>query len=96
MRTIWKFPVGPITKLEVPIGAEVLTVKLQQGKPVLWMLLDPSRELEARTFVCIGTGNGIDETLAARLSYVDTFMLSGAEVYHLFEARGCSTAAGAN
>ncbi len=29
-------------KIKMPVGAEILTVQLQYGKPQLWALVDPN------------------------------------------------------
>lgn len=92
MKSIWKFPLSPITEVQIPAGAEVLTVKTQHGRPMLWMLVDPEREKEPRRFACIGTGDGIEHPLVEHLRYIDTFMVENdALVFHVFEVRTPAT-----
>jgi hypothetical protein len=61
MKTVWKFPV-PIQDtfvLNLPTDAEILHIGLQDGKPILWALIDPAAKFTAREFSVFGTGNPI-------------------------------------
>lgn len=90
-RTVWKYPI-PVEDtftLDLPTGAEVLTVA-NQGHPLtgadlhIWALVDPAASPEPRAFRLAGTGHPIDTD--APLRYVGTvIMLSGSFVVHLFE-----------
>ena len=86
-KVIWKYPV-PVTDLfevEMPIGAEVITVQMQGGAPYMWALVDSNRELETRFFRVAGTGNPLPDTMDL-FGYLGTFqMLGGQLVWHLFE-----------
>jgi len=46
MKTIWKFPlaVDGFQKIDMPKGAEVLTVQTQGERACLWVKLDPSAD----------------------------------------------------
>lgn len=51
MKTIWKFPVPTTDQgavLEMPKGAEVLTVQTQGAEPQLWAVVDPTADTEKR------------------------------------------------
>jgi hypothetical protein len=70
--TIWKYPVpldtpGAVFHLKMPVGAEVLTVQLQQGKPTIWALLDPDARMIQRSFRIVGTGLTLVDRLQAFL-----------------------------
>lgn len=86
-REVWKFPLpvpGPdVFGIELPAGAEVLTVQVQAGRPCIWALVSPSAPPEGRLFRIAGTGHPIAERLGA---YVGTFQFEGPGlVFHLFE-----------
>ena len=83
MRTIWKFAVFPGRFFhDMPQGAQVLDVQVQDGEPQLWALVDPALETEARWFRVFGTGQSVPD---ATLRYVGTFQLEGGMlVLHLF------------
>lgn len=86
MRTIWKFPI-PIAdyfELDMPIGADVLAVQVQRGKPQLWAVVDPEARKVQTGFCLHGTGHPVSDQ-AGR--YVGSFQLmDGDLVFHLFEA----------
>ena len=73
--------------LEIPIGAEILTVQVQRGVPQIWALVDPSLQNEVRTFRLSGTGHPVDVSdYRDDLKYIGTFQIdSGYLVFHLFE-----------
>jgi hypothetical protein len=79
-RVIYKYEVnnGPI---QMPKGAEILTVQMQHGKPMLWALVDIDHSNESRAIVIIGTGHDFD---FPDYKYIATFQ-DGAYVWHVFE-----------
>jgi hypothetical protein len=80
MKQIWKYTVDNI--IEMPKGAEVLTVQIQSAfNPCIWVKVDPKNELEKRQFVVIGTGQSFDDT---DHKYVGTYQ-DAPFVWHLFE-----------
>jgi hypothetical protein len=86
-RRVWRFrvPVADATTLEMPKGAEVLTVQLQRGEPTLWAACDPEVATETRHFRWVGTGHPFDGPAL----YVGTVQFSGGSlVFHLFEIMG--------
>lgn len=85
MRRVFKYPlpVQDAFTLSLPVGAQLLSVQVQRGEPMLWALVDDRAGLEARHFMIRGTGHDAD----AVGSYVGTFQLAdGAFIGHLFEA----------
>ena len=83
--SIWKYPIPTSdgTILEMPDGAVVLTVQVQDGTPCLWALVDPAAMMLPRTFRCYGTGHPV---AVVRHEYVGTYQeRGGALVFHLFE-----------
>ena len=84
MMTIWKYPIEVTAKqlIAMPEGAKILTVQTQDGRPCLWALVDPERELKCRLVHTVGTGQEVP--LGAR-HYVGTYQLRGGLlVYHVF------------
>ena len=82
-RTMFKYPLaGWITnhKVEMPKGARIRHVGIQQNQVTMWAEVDPDEAPETRNFVIRGTGQEIGEmevylgTVCARLY-----------VWHLFE-----------
>lgn len=75
----------------MPASAEVLTVQLQQGKPVLWALVNPTAPEEARRFLIAGTGHDLPPGVSRR-RYVGTFQIPdpvfGVTVWHVFDMSG--------
>lgn len=90
MRSIWKFdvPVADRLLIQMPEGAKVLCVQVQNETPCIWAKVDPGTKVpvEVREFRVYGTGHNIDESEA--LEYVGTFqLLGGSFVGHLFEVK---------
>lgn len=83
---IWKYPI-PVQdeiQIEMPKGARVLTVQMQDEQPCVWALGNPVAEKEIRQFHMAGTGHPIEH--AEKLTYIGTFqMKNGTLVLHLFE-----------
>lgn len=105
MKTVWKSALNPsaakgaertVYEIEMPIGAQALTVSADTGEPCLWALVDPQRTKQTRRFLVLGTGHGGPEGLDVK-RYVGTFFVSGGVegammglpavlVFHVFEA----------
>lgn len=83
MKTIWKFPLQPECTLDMPKGAEVLSVCKQSDEICLWALVDPSAEKEQRRFVGFGTGHDVPDR---PMKFIGTAHLHGGSlVFHVFE-----------
>ena len=88
-KTIWKYIIKPVydSILQIPKGADILAVQLQDGIVCIWVLVDPQAEKENRKFSLIGTGHIIitdNGTYIATLQFEKTFGHFN-QVYHLFE-----------
>ena len=84
MSQIWKFELGPSAEVEMPVGAEILSVKVQRGRACMWALVDTLAKTEIRKFELVGTGCTIPEDM--NLRFIDTFMMEEETfVLHLFE-----------
>lgn len=85
-KSVWKFElqVTDEFKLTMPKGATPLHVEVQNDKPCLWALVDPTAEREERTFYVHGTGHPV----GPGAEHVGSFMLmDGTFVGHLFQPR---------
>lgn len=83
MKTIWKYVLQPECSLEIPRGAELLSVHEQGESICLWVLVDPSLEKEVRKFIVLGTGHDVPDV---SLKFVGTAHLNAsALVFHVFE-----------
>ena len=85
MRTIHKWPLTlGVTKIIIPVGANVMTVQAQQESAQLWADVDPDMPDEVRTFEIYGTG---EQMPADPGEYVATFQLENSTlVWHVFES----------
>jgi hypothetical protein len=87
MKTIWKFPLDIEDKVRIPlpIGAEFLSVQVQNETLCLWALVDPDAEKTMRYLSVYGTGHKIPDDPGR---YISTFqMLGGRLVFHAFEPK---------
>jgi hypothetical protein len=84
MSTIWKYKLFPgRTELEMPRGAELLTVQMQDSVPTLWALVYPAERLEGRVMHIYSTGQGMPPDPGV---YVATVQDELGLVWHVFDA----------
>jgi hypothetical protein len=88
VKVVWKYGIswpavaaGEVI-FEMPAGAELLTVQVQNDQGALWALVDPAAPKESRFFRVVPTGDPPEELTAEQ--YVGTFQL-GWTVWHVFE-----------
>jgi len=82
---IYKYPI-PVQErftLDLPDDSHILTVQVQDGRPMAWAWVDPNAKVYPRHFAIIGTGQDIPEDVI-NASYVGTFQMPP-YVWHLFE-----------
>jgi len=70
--------------IDMPIGAEILHLNMQNGDPQLWALVNPDAKLEERHFEIFGTGHPIHDDMGIERKYIGTYF-EGSFVFHLFE-----------
>ena len=81
MKTIYKYELrSQDASMKLPLGAEILTVQLQDGRPMLWALVDPENVLVDRFISTVGTGWQVEDSM----KYICTYM-EGYFVWHVFE-----------
>lgn len=80
---IFKYPLSGLIdqSIEMPAGAQVLTLQMQGGIPCLWALIDESMPKQERHFKVVGTGWLLDDDPGM---YIGTFQ-DGSFVWHVFE-----------
>jgi len=83
MKTIWKYEFSPMAPnyFEMPNGAEILDIQVQNNTPCHWALVDTKQPKETRTFVIHGTGLKIRDQ---KIKHIKTYQ-SGLYVWHVFE-----------
>lgn len=83
MSSICKYVLKPEIELEMPIGAQVLSIREQGEEICLWALVNPDAPKEKRRFVSFGTGHDVP---AVALQFHGTAHLRGGSlVFHVFE-----------
>lgn len=84
IKIIYKYPLlhADLQAIEMPRGAQVLTVQEQFGELRLWALVDPTEPTVERAIRMAGTGHPIDAGHVGR--YISTVQ-QGSFVWHFFE-----------
>ena len=88
MFKVFKYPVpaNDYFYLDLPRGAKILTVQIENSRPQIWALVNPENPTETRNFCLAGTGNPMNEK---NLIYIGTFQASNESfIWHLFEIKG--------
>jgi hypothetical protein len=85
MKTIYKYAIDTrdLIKIDMPVGAEILSLQTQKGEPCLWALVDTEAPKEVRVFEIYGTGHPVDDDPK---KFLGTFQLRGGDlIFHVFE-----------
>jgi len=87
MKRIYKYPLELTDTqfVELPLGAEILTVQMQGDRLCLWAMVNtlPEAIKKNRRIEIIGTGNPVPTGV---LKYISTFqMMGGGLIFHAFE-----------
>ena len=79
MQTIYKYTIEVTDdqKIEMPKGAQILTVQVQGNEVCLWALVDPDLKKELRHIEVFGTGHNVSDD---ERTYIGTFQLHGAKI----------------
>jgi hypothetical protein len=83
---VYKYPLvmADDQHIELPRGAGILCVKIQNGTICLWALVNPEARKEKRTIAIRGTGHPIDDDFEH--NYLGTVMTHEMQlVFHVFE-----------
>ena len=89
-RTIWKFPIKTtdLQTVEMPGGAEILSVADQGGQLTLWAIVWPKVQAEHRQIEIIGAGNPVPNDNEMNREIQREFIgtaFQGPFVWHVFE-----------
>lgn len=86
MKRIFKYPlpVRDLVFLDLPLGAQVLSVAVQEGSIVLYALIDDAeKQTDRQAFRVVGTGHLCEDVLGMR--FLGTVNLhNGALMFHIF------------
>ncbi len=86
MNSVWKFPLRDDSEaiIRMPKGAQVLSVQVQDGQPMVWALVDAQEKPVRRKFWVVGTGWTVNPDGLG--TFVGTIQLAGgALVFHIFD-----------
>lgn len=74
-----------IQEVVLPLGAQILCIKMQNDELCMWALVDPDQTYnEVVKIRCAGTGHEITEDV----EYIDTVvLLDGELVFHFFKVK---------
>lgn len=77
MKTIYKYnlTMGFINVMKLPKNASVISVQVQNNKPILWAMVETENELEDRVFIMLTTGSSIGEQVDGHLEHLGTVQL---------------------
>ncbi len=87
MLKVFKYnvPTEDMSKIEMPKFAKILSFQMQDGRPVIWALVDDEAETEKRTFRFCGTGDPVNIRTECLIHIGTIQQLGGRLVWHLFE-----------
>jgi hypothetical protein len=85
VKTIYKYdvPMLDTVTMMMPVGAEVLSVGVQDGRIYLWAVVETTAPAMSRVFYVCGTGNPLN---VGNARFIGTVQMDYF-VWHVFEAR---------
>lgn len=86
-RIIYKYVLWPepTNNILIPRDGKIISIQIQNDKPVMWVLVDPIKPEIKRTFEIIPTGLKFDYDCK---EYIGTFQVDGGSlVFHVFEVK---------
>ena len=100
MKTIWKYPLveEPEQTIEMPEGANILSVQCLANLPMLWAMVDTDKKKTKRLIEVYPTGVEIEDKPAILRKYIGTYQRRYLDpkhqdkgitlVWHVFEYKG--------
>lgn len=84
MKTIYKYeiPIDDEFEIETHANSHPLSVQMQNGVPMIWLMVDTDSPLSKQTFYLVGTGNPITHDVS-RMLFVGTIQM-WPMVWHVF------------
>lgn len=88
MITVHKFELqlDKCQQIEMPWGSRILKIGEQQGKLMIWALVDTTNGMAYETFKIFGTGSNIDIN-DKMTDFLGTVLMSDGYVWHVFKVR---------
>jgi len=88
-KTIWKYKlkIEAFQTLKIPFSAEILTVRMQNNIPCIWVLANPDSPKVEWSIEMYGTGSDIIYSKDAYRKYLGTCQLEGLAL-HIFKFTG--------
>lgn len=86
MKRIFKYNLSICDEqfVEMPKGAQILSVAIQNDSVKMWALVDPDEEKEKRPIICHGTGHDASDVTADM--FIGTILTHyGSLVFHFFD-----------
>ena len=85
-QTIWKYTieVADETFIEAPAPLEIMSLGVQHGRPVVWVLVDPDRDPVKRVLCVRGTGHPLHGNEGV---FIGTVQVGYGLVWHIFHAK---------
>jgi len=77
--------IEPVYNFDIPIGAKIVDVGLQERDGVFWMLVNNTKPTEERRFIQVITGEDIENYSINDLDPVGTYINAFRQVIHVFE-----------
>ena len=81
MKSVFQYELGYGSKVQMPVGAEILTTQFKNDTLQIWALVDPAAPLEYRKFVVCFTEQELSDT---EMRYVNTSH-DDSIYWHVFE-----------
>jgi hypothetical protein len=87
MKTVFKYDLD--SEIEMPEGAEILSLQCQRDKPCIWALVNPSEKMVKRYFLIQGTGHPVPQDgELLKEKFVGTILVQhGSLVFHVWEVK---------
>jgi hypothetical protein len=80
----YDLPLFDNVAIHMPLGAQVVKVGTQKGRPFVWALVDPDADIVPHRFALYGTGSDIPEGVE---EHIGTLIMMGDDmVIHVFRA----------
>jgi hypothetical protein len=86
-KVIHKYPIPSFnSEIQMPVGAEILTVQMQHDRPTIWASHWVGVQTEFRRFKIVATGQEFDPYEHGNMEYLGTVQVPSGLVWHVFEA----------
>jgi hypothetical protein len=86
METVYKYQLRTIDEqsIEMPLGAEVLALQIQNGVPCIWARVNPKHSKIRYRFKIFGTGQLIEDDFVGK--YIGTYQIkNSALIFHVWQ-----------